>query len=108
MKLKKQNIRKIARGIKKPWSPAEVAFVDDYVLRIAVFDGDYHWHVHKDHDELFLVYEGSIVIDTDEGSVELNAGQVTVIPKGLRHRPSAKKQAVVIMLESKELASAGD
>jgi len=108
MKTKKHDLRKIARDLKRPWSPVEVASVDDYVLRIAIFDGDYQWHTHKDHDELFFVHEGSIVIDTDEGSVELNAGQITVIPKGLRHRPSAHKQAVVIMLESKELVSAGD
>ena len=108
MKFKKHVLRKIARDIKKPWSPVEVASVDDYLLKIAVFDGEYSWHVHKDHDELFLVLEGSIVIDTDEGGLELNAGEVAVIPKGLRHRPSAHKQAVVIMFESKELTSAGD
>jgi mannose-6-phosphate isomerase-like protein (cupin superfamily) len=108
MKFKKYNLRKIARDLKKPWSPVEVASVDDYVLKIAIFDGEYSWHAHKDHDELFLVHEGSIMIETDEGSRELNAGDVTVIPKGLRHRPSAHKQAVIIMFESKDLVSAGD
>jgi mannose-6-phosphate isomerase-like protein (cupin superfamily) len=108
MKTKKHDLRKIARDLKRPWSPVEVESVDDYVLRIAIFDGDYQWHVHMDHDELFLVHEGSIVIDTDEGSMELNAGQMAVIPKGLRHRPSAHKQAVIIMFESKDLISAGD
>ena len=108
MKFKKHNLRKIARDIKKPWSPVEVASVDDYALKIAVFDGEYSWHVHNHHDELFLVLEGSIVIETDEDARELNAGEVVVIPKGLRHRPSAHKQAVVIMFESKELVSAGD
>ena len=108
MKFKKHNLRKIARDIKKPWSPVEVASVDDHVLRIAVFDGEHPWHVHKDHDELFLVLEGSTMIETDEGKVELNAGDVIVVPKGLRHRPSAHKQAVIIMFESKELVSTGD
>ena len=108
MKFKKHNLRKIARDIKKPWSPVEVASVDDFVLRIALFDGEYPWHTHKDHDELFLVHEGSIVIETDEGNEELNAGDVAVIPKGLRHRPSAHKEAVVMMFENKDLISAGD
>jgi len=46
--------------IDKPWSPIEVALVNDYVVRMALFLGEYHWHEHMNEDELFYVYKGRI------------------------------------------------
>jgi len=34
-----------------------VSKVNDHDLRIAVINGEYHWHKHKDCDELFYVLE---------------------------------------------------
>lgn len=89
------------------WSPVDVAYVNDWVLRAAAFKGEFHWHSHQD-DEFFLVYKGSIAIETRQGSIELHEGEGTVIPKGVEHRPIAADRAVVLMLEPKKLKSIGD
>ncbi len=89
------------------WSPVDVAYVNDWVLRAAAFKGEFHWHSHQD-DEFFLVHKGSIVIETEKGAIELNEGEGAVIPKGLKHKPSASRRAVVLMLEPKQLKSVGD
>jgi hypothetical protein len=39
------------------WSPVDVAFVNDWVLRAAAFKGEFHWHSHQD-DEFFLIHKG--------------------------------------------------
>lgn len=108
MKVKKYKLEKIKQKLTKPWSPLSVADFDDHVLRIAIFDSEYHWHSHQDEDELFLVYKGSILIETDEGNIKLDEGEGVVVPKGLRHKPSAKKPAFVLMIEAKTLDSVGD
>jgi mannose-6-phosphate isomerase-like protein (cupin superfamily) len=56
-------------------------------LRLAVFEGEYRWHHHPDSDELFLVVEGILQIDLENGdSVELAEWQSIVIPAGTVHR----------------------
>lgn len=89
------------------WKPLDVARINDWVLRAAAVKGEFHWHTHKD-DEFFLIYKGSIVIDTDEGPIELKEGEGTVIPKGTRHKPRAEERAVVLLLEPLAVNTEGD
>lgn len=89
------------------WSPIDVAHINDWVLRAAAIKGEYHWHSHGD-DELFLVYKGQIVIDTEKGAIVLNEGQGAVIPKGLSHKPKAENRAIILMIEPANLKPKGD
>ncbi len=89
------------------WSPIDVAYINDWVLRAAAVKGEFHWHTHND-DEFFLVYEGQIVIDTEAGLIELGEGEGTVIPKGVKHKPRASGRAVVLLLEPARVNTKGD
>ena len=89
------------------WSPVDVAYINDWVLRAAAVKGEFHWHKHDD-DEFFLIYKGKIVIDTEKGPIELEEGEGTVIPKGLKHKPRAGERAVVLLLEPKRVNTKGD
>ena len=44
-------------------SPIEVARVNDQVVRMALCLGEYQGHRHRDEDELFYVYKGTLVIE---------------------------------------------
>lgn len=89
------------------WSPVDVAYINDWVLRAAAFKGEFHWHSHND-DEFFLIYKGHITIQTKEGDVELSEGEGYVVPKGLKHCPKAVERAVVLFLEPARLNTKGD
>ena len=106
--MKKYSLNEIEKQIDKPWSPFDVAKFNNQVLRVAIFEGEYHWHVHKNEDEFFLVHKGEIIIETEKGNVFLFEGQGIVIPKGLRHKPVAKGKALVLMVEPEGLKSGGD
>ena len=56
--IQKISINEKIKGIDKPWSPIEIARINDYVIRMALFDGEYHWHKHTNEDELFLCIQG--------------------------------------------------
>lgn len=106
--LSKYNLEEIDKKLGNTfWSPVDVTTVNDWVLRAAAFKGEYHWHSHQD-DEFFLVYKGSIVIETEQGTVELNEGEGAVVPKGVQHKPRAAERAVVLMFEPARLVSTGD
>ncbi|MGE5652823.1 MAG: cupin domain-containing protein [Bacillota bacterium] len=97
-----------AAQILQPWSPRDLTTVNDTIVRVAVFEGFFHWHLHHQQDEMFYVLEGQIAIETEAGVIPLDAGQGVVIPRGMMHRPHALKRAVVLLIEPKETVSRGD
>jgi len=95
--------------IDEPWSPVDVVQVNDQVVRMALFQGVYHWHRHTNEDELFYVYSGRIVIHMKGyPDVALQAGQLAVVPKNVEHRPRSLEPSYVLMFEPSALQSRGD
>jgi mannose-6-phosphate isomerase-like protein (cupin superfamily) len=63
-----------------------IAKVNDHVVRISVMTQPYPWHLHPNSDETFLVIEGRLNIEFEDGTLELGPGQMLTVPRGLRHR----------------------
>ena len=68
------------------WYNQTLCKVNDSVVRLGVMQGEYHWHKHDHDDELFFVLEGHFIIDLPDQSVDLQARQGFVVPKGVVHR----------------------
>ncbi|MBI4174724.1 MAG: cupin domain-containing protein [Candidatus Aenigmarchaeota archaeon] len=104
----KANIAKEMRKIKKPWTPVDLARVNDHIVRMALFKGSYHWHSHKE-DELFLVAKGRITVEIKNGKdIILTRNEIAVVPKSIVHRTKSEKGAYVLMFEPSALKSKGD
>lgn len=104
MKPKKFNLNKISKELKKSRKPKDIETFDNFVLRIAKFDGEYHWHKHN-KDELFIVLDGRIKIKTRYGNIVLDREEGVKIPKNLEHCPVAINPSVVLMFENSKLKS---
>ena len=103
------NLRDSIKKLTKPWSPIELSRVNDQVVRLALFDGEYPWHKHANEDELFYVYSGRIVIRVrGHMEIELHAGEIAVVPKGVEHSPKSPEPSIVLMFEPEALKSRGD
>lgn len=63
-----------------------IALINDHVVRISVMTEPYHWHHHPTSDETFLVIEGRLGIEFEDGELELEPGQLVTVPRGVRHR----------------------
>ena len=90
------------------WSPRVIAEMNDYQFKLVRLQGDFVWHQHDDTDEVFIVLEGEIEIDFEEGSILLYAGQMLVVPKGVRHCPRARGEAKVLLVEPRGVVNTGD
>jgi len=95
----KLDFKELMASIKEPWQPVDVAYVNDTALRIAMIQGVYDWHTHRDEDELFYVLKGKIAIDTPDGSVELGEREGYLVKQGTRHRSRAEKPAWILLVE---------
>ena len=93
----------------KSWSPVEVARINDQVVRMALLEGEYHWHKHKNEDELFYVIKGEIIIQLKgQADITLSKGQMAVVPKGVVHCPKSLESSYALMFEPFVLKSKGD
>ena len=90
------------------WSPRVIAEMNDYQFKLAKIKGEFVWHNHPDTDETFMVVDGSMVIEFRDGQVELNAGEMFVVPKGMEHRPIAKDECKIMLIEPKGVVNTGN
>lgn len=97
-RLKKLTVSQIAATLGKPFSMMNAARVGDIVVSIYICQGMLEWHTHLDIDELFWVYEGTILLESEWGEARLRPGELAVVPKGVRHRSSSGLRASVLLL----------
>ena len=81
------------------WSPKIIARMNDYHFKLVKFSGDFVWHCHDETDEVFTVLEGKMSIQFRDGKVDLRAGELFVVPKGVEHKPFAEKECHVLLVE---------
>ena len=92
MNYKPINLSKKLSLIREHFSPRIAAQLNDYYFKLCKFKGDFVWHKHTDTDEAFYVIEGDMRIDFRDGYVQLKAGELYVVPRGIEHKPSAENE----------------
>ena len=98
----------IADACTQPWWNRTLCKVNDSLVRIGVFKGEFHFHKHDREDEYFQVMEGRLHIDLEDRSVSLAPGQGFLVPKGVVHRTRAEERTVVLMVEAATIVPTGD
>ena len=90
------------------WAPKVVAEMNNYQFKIVKLCGDFIWHDHKNTDETFIVIEGNLRIDFRDGSVNISAGEMFVVPKGVEHKPYARDEVKLLLIEPRGVLNTGD
>lgn len=101
------NITDLFDSVRKYWSPHIIAEVNDDYIKIAKFKGELLWHEHEHEDEMFYVIKGSFNLHLEDGCRTLKEGDFYVVKKGIRHRPVAKEECRVMIIEKKETKHTG-
>jgi len=92
-----------------PWFNQTLTTVNDAVVRLGIFEGDFPWHKHTDQDEFFLVLDGEIVLEVEgREPVRLGAHEGFTVPKNVMHRPRSAKRSAVLMVERLGIVPTGD
>jgi mannose-6-phosphate isomerase-like protein (cupin superfamily) len=90
------------------WSPRIAGELNDSYVKLAKLKGEFVWHQHDNEDELFLVVKGHLTIKLRDRTVELDAGEFVIIPRGVEHLPIAEEEAQVLLLEPKSTLNTGN
>jgi len=85
-----------------------VAKMNNYDFKIVKFKGDFIWHSHPETDETFIIMEGTLVMNFRDRKVEVRAGEMIVIPKGVEHKPSSENGYKALLIEPEGVSNTGD
>jgi mannose-6-phosphate isomerase-like protein (cupin superfamily) len=90
------------------WQPKIVARINDNDIRIVKVKGEFVWHKHDDTDDFFLVLQGHLTIQLRDRDVELDEGELFVVPRGVEHCPRAEEEASILLIEPAGTVNTGD
>ena len=93
------NLAKKLNLFSEHWSPRTIASANGQEFKLAKLKGDFVWHHHDHSDEVFLVVKGQLDIELQDGCIHLKEGDMAVIPKGVEHRPRAKEECAVLLMD---------
>jgi mannose-6-phosphate isomerase-like protein (cupin superfamily) len=102
------DLPRLVASCKDKWSNFVISEVNDSVLRLGVIEGEFHWHQHQREDEFFLVISGKLLLDLEDGTMELSPQQGYTVPRGVVHRTRAPERTVVLMVEQATVNPKGD
>ena len=94
----KVNIPEKLASFSEPWAPKIVARYNDNEVCLVRVEGEFVWQSHADTDDLFLVLDGELDIELRDRTVTLGPGELFVVPKGVEHRPVARRGEVKLLL----------
>ncbi len=93
----------------QPWFNQMLTSVNDAVVRLGIIEGEFHWHKHDDQDEFFLVLEGRLLLDIEDGgTVTLEPHEGYTVPRGVVHKTRALERTTILMVESAGAVPTGD
>ena len=91
------------------WAPRTVALFNGHDVMVAKIEGSYTWHAHADSDDFFYVLKGRLFLDLPDGvTVQLDPGQLYVVPRGVQHRPRTEEEVHILLIEASGTPNSGD
>ncbi len=89
------------------WDPKVIGELNGQMVKIAKVKGDFLWHSHENEDELFMVIKGKLILEFRDKVVEVNEGEMYIVPKGKEHRPRAQEETHILMMEPNTTVNTG-
>ncbi|SIT93897.1 cupin domain-containing protein [Pontibacter indicus] len=107
-KIEKVNLAEKFALIPDHWNPRIAGELNGQQVKLAKFKGAFDWHHHEHEDELFLVVNGSFVMEFRDKTITLQPGEFLIVPRGVEHRPVAHEEAEILLFEPASTVNTGN
>lgn len=104
----KVNLAEKLAGFSEHWAPRTVAQLNGHDVMVVKVQGEFVWHAHEDTDDFFLVLHGRLDIELRDRTVSLGPGELLVVPRRMEHRPVARGEAHILLIEPTGTPNTGD
>ena len=106
--LQKVNLGDKLKAFDETWVPKVVGELNDQLVKIVKFQGEYVWHQHDNEDELFLILEGAMELHLRDRVITVNKGEFIVVPRGTQHKPVAAEMCHALLFEPASTRNTGE
>ena len=107
MGIEKVTISKKLDMFTEHWSPKIVGELNGQHVKLVKFEGPFVWHKHDNEDEMFLVISGNFNMELRDQTINLEQGDLIIIPRGIEHRPVAEAEVHVMLFEPASTLNTG-
>lgn len=108
MTIRKVNLAEMFGRFHDQWKPKIVGEVNDSLVKLVKFKGEFVWHHHDHEDEMFLVVTGRMRMQLRDGDVVVGPGEFIIIPHGVEHKPVADEETEVVLFEPNSTLNTGN
>lgn len=102
------NLRTAFNQIESYWHPHVAAEANGQHFRLTKLKGAFDWHDHAEEDEVFIVLEGQLTVNFEDRAVEVKAGELLVIHRGVAHQPVADAEVHLLNITAAGTSVYGD
>ena len=107
------NLQSKLEKFSERWSPKIVATFNGHDVMVVKVKGEFIWHSHPETDDFFHVLKGTLRIELRDAAgnlshVNLNPGELYVVPRGVEHRPVAIDEVHLLLIEPTGTPNTGD
>jgi mannose-6-phosphate isomerase-like protein (cupin superfamily) len=99
MDTKVVNLKEKCKKIRELHKYKIIAQMNDYYFKLIKTKREFIWHQHPETDEVFVVIEGNLEIELRDKVLHLKEGEMTVIPKGVEHKPISREVVCCLLIE---------
>jgi len=93
-----KNLDQAFASFTETWSPRVAGQVNNMMIKLAKFEGEFVWHHHETEDEMFLVHKGRLLMKFRDRDEVINAGEFIIVPHGVEHCPVALDGTCEVLL----------
>ena len=90
------------------WNPRIVGELNGQHVKLVKFKGEFVWHKHENEDEMFLVIKGNFEMELRDITLDIEEGELIIIPKGTEHRPTAAEEVHIMLFEPMSTLNTGN
>ena len=90
------------------WTPKIIGELNNQYVKLCKLKDDFVWHSHKNEDELFFIVKGTLKVKFSNKIIELNEGEMLVVPKGIEHKPIAEEEVWLLLFEPSNTKHTGE
>jgi mannose-6-phosphate isomerase-like protein (cupin superfamily) len=108
MRIEKTSLAEKFASFTEHWRPKIVGELNGQEVKVVKFKGEFVWHQHEEADEMFLVWHGRMRVEFRDRSIELEPGELLIVPRGLEHRTAADEETEVVLFEPMATRNTGN
>ncbi len=97
--MQKIDFKSKGNDLREAFHPIQITEIDGTAIRLVRIQGEYHWHIHPEEDEFFIVVQGELTVEFQDHTLHLHEWEGIQIPKGAPHRTRSETGAVVLIIE---------